>query len=313
MLPGNGCVSWLIWGMVKPPDHKGDGHGAAAARDPGPGRLRRARPPLPDHPRRSHPHPLPDGPAARRGPPGGRGRPHHPAQPRHGAPGAEALPGRRARRGAAPAPPRPAAPLPARLGGRACPGRRPGPAQCRGGQRAVGLPAAGRLPGRGQRAPGRDRDGQGGAAPRRVCVQAAGLDLVAQGASPAGVGKQRVRVEALGAAAASPLPPPACELVPDATLAGDLFPDDLPRLLGLLGHADLYLQDEAEVALHPTLTRGWPGGWLGLVVWVLAAPLWMVAGWRRGRRYGVVVSWLGHLLSWRGGWRAAGRSRFRSG
>src|SRR6266508_6890073 len=59
--------------------------------------------------------------------------------------------------------------------------------------------------------------------------------------------------------------------------------------------------------------RGWPGGWLGLVVWVLAAPLWMVAGWRRGRRYGVVVSWLGHLLSWRGGWRAAGRSRFRSG
>ena len=67
-----------------------------------------------------------------------------------------------------------------------------------------------------------------------------------------------MRVEALGAAAASPLPPPACELVPGATLAGDLFPDDLPRLLGLLGHADLYLQDEAEVALHPTLTRVWP-------------------------------------------------------
>src|SRR6266545_2893709 len=257
MLPGDGCVSWLIWGMVKPPDRKGDGHGAAAARDPGPGRPRRARPPLPDHPRRSHPHPLPDGPAARRGPPGGRGRPHHPAQPRHGAPGAQALPGRRARRGPAPAPPRPAAPLPARLGGRACPGRRPGPAQCRGGQRAVGLPAAGRLPGRGQRAPGRGRDGQGGAAPRRVCVQAAGLDLVAQGASPAGVGKQRVRVEALGAAAASPLPPPAHALVPDATLAEDLLPEDLPRLLALLGHADLYLQDEVEVALHPTLTRVW--------------------------------------------------------
>jgi len=66
-----------------------------------------------------------------------------------------------------------------------------------------------------------------------------------------------VRVEALLAAAASPLPPPACELVPDATLADDLFPDDLPRLLGLLGHADLYLQDEVEVALHPTLTRVW--------------------------------------------------------
>jgi hypothetical protein len=66
-----------------------------------------------------------------------------------------------------------------------------------------------------------------------------------------------VRVEALLAAAASPLPPPAAELVPDATLADDLVPADLPRLLGLLGRADLYLQDEVEVALHPTLTRVW--------------------------------------------------------
>ena len=64
-------------------------------------------------------------------------------------------------------------------------------------------------------------------------------------------------MEALLAAAASPVPPPATCLVPDATLADDLFPDDLPRLLGLLGHADLYLQDEVEVALHPTLTRVW--------------------------------------------------------
>jgi hypothetical protein len=46
-------------------------------------------------------------------------------------------------------------------------------------------------------------------------------------------------------------------LVPDATLADDLFPADLPRLLGLLERADLYLQDEVEVALHPTLTRVW--------------------------------------------------------
>ena len=66
-----------------------------------------------------------------------------------------------------------------------------------------------------------------------------------------------MRVEALLAAAASPLPPPACDLVPDATLADELFPEDLPRLLGLLEHADLYLQDEVEVALHPTLTRVW--------------------------------------------------------
>ena len=64
-------------------------------------------------------------------------------------------------------------------------------------------------------------------------------------------------MEALLAAAASPVPPPATCLIPDATLADDLFPDDLPRLLGLLGHADLYLQDEVEVALHPTLTRVW--------------------------------------------------------
>jgi transposase len=71
------------------------------------------------------------------------------------------------------------------------------------------------------------------------------------------MGKKRLRVEALLAAAASPLPPPACDLVPDATLAEDLWPEDLPRLLGLLARADLYLQDEVEVALHPTLTRVW--------------------------------------------------------
>jgi hypothetical protein len=70
------------------------------------------------------------------------------------------------------------------------------------------------------------------------------------------VGGKRLRVEALLAAAASPLPPPAEALVPDPTLA-DLLPDDLPRLLALLPGADLYLQDEVEVALHPTLTRVW--------------------------------------------------------
>jgi DDE superfamily endonuclease len=71
------------------------------------------------------------------------------------------------------------------------------------------------------------------------------------------VGKKRLRVEALLAAAASAVPPPVTDLVPDATLADDLFPEDLPRLLGLLERADLYLQDEVEVALHPTLTRVW--------------------------------------------------------
>ena len=71
------------------------------------------------------------------------------------------------------------------------------------------------------------------------------------------MGKKRLRVEALLAAAASPVPPPADELLPDATLADDLDPEDLPRLLGLLARADLDLQDEVEVALHPTLTRVW--------------------------------------------------------
>jgi hypothetical protein len=69
-------------------------------------------------------------------------------------------------------------------------------------------------------------------------------------------------VEALLAAAASPVPPPASLLVPDATLADpdELFPADLPRLLELLAHSDLYLQDEVELALHPTLTRVWSRG-----------------------------------------------------
>jgi transposase len=74
------------------------------------------------------------------------------------------------------------------------------------------------------------------------------------------MGKKRVRVEALLAAAASPVPPPAVDLVPDPTLADELFPEDLPRLLRLLEGADLYLHDEVEVALHPTLTRVWSRG-----------------------------------------------------
>src|ERR687897_1617967 len=257
MLPESGCVSWLVRGMVKSPDRKGDDHGCAAAREVGPGRPRRAGPPLPDHPRRHHPHPLPDGPVARRGPPGRRGRAADPLQPRHRPPRAQALPDPRARRRAAPAPSGPATPLSARLAGRAGPSGRPGPPRGWGGQCAVELSAAGRLPGRGHRPSGGDRDGQDRAASGRVGVQAAPLGAVSQGPGPAGVGKKRLRVEALLAAAASPLPPPACDLVPDPTLAADLFPEDLPRLLGLLGRADLYLQDEVEGALHPTLTRVW--------------------------------------------------------
>ena len=61
------------------------------------------------------------------------------------------------------------------------------------------------------------------------------------------------------AAAASPPalpPPPLAELLPDPLLV-ELLPADLPALLARLAGADLYLQDEVEVALHPTLTRVW--------------------------------------------------------
>jgi transposase len=63
-------------------------------------------------------------------------------------------------------------------------------------------------------------------------------------------------VEVLYAAAAFPVPPPVADLAPDPLLA-DLLAPDLPRLLDLLPHADVYLQDEVEIALHPTLTRVW--------------------------------------------------------
>jgi transposase len=70
------------------------------------------------------------------------------------------------------------------------------------------------------------------------------------------VGKKRLRVEVLLAAAASPVPPPIDDLVPDPLLRDEL-PDDLAWLLRLLPRADVYLQDEVEIALHPTLTRVW--------------------------------------------------------
>jgi DDE superfamily endonuclease len=63
-------------------------------------------------------------------------------------------------------------------------------------------------------------------------------------------------VEALLAAAA-PAPPPFLDCVLEPARLGSAWPENLPELLTLLPHADLYLQDEVEVALHPTLTRVW--------------------------------------------------------
>jgi hypothetical protein len=63
-------------------------------------------------------------------------------------------------------------------------------------------------------------------------------------------------VEVLLAAAASPVPPPIDDLLPDPLLRDEVA-EDLPWLLRLLPRADVYLQDEVEIALHPTLTRVW--------------------------------------------------------
>src|SRR6266699_6991297 len=258
MLPGSSCECWSRWmmSMVSPCVGRGDDHAAASACALGPAGSCGTRSALPDHPRRRDPYPLSDGAAVGPGPQRPADRHPYPPQRRHRPAGVAPLPGRWARRGAAPATSGAATPLPARVGGRAGPGRRSGSPRGRGGQCAVELSAAGRLPGRGDRPPGGDRDGPAGVAPGGVCVQAAPLGAVAQGAGAAGVGKKRVEA-LLAAAAASAVPPPAGDLVPDATLADELFPEDLPRLLGLLERADLYLQDEVEVALHPTLTRVW--------------------------------------------------------
>ena len=111
------------------------------------------------------------------------------------------------------------------------------------------------------------------------------------------MGKKRLRVEAILAAAASPVPPPIEDLLPDPLLRDEL-PEDLAWLLRLLPRADVYLQDEVEIALHPTLTRVWC---------------------RKGRRGQRLVEAPGNnekqygfgLVDWRDGWldweRAPGR------
>jgi len=107
--------------------------------------------------------------------------------------------------------------------------------------------------------------------------------------------------------ASRPLPPPTTSpdpvarpvaalvraLLPDPTLTdlldAVLAQDDLPRLLRLLPGADLYPQDEVDIALLPTLTRVWcPKG-------------------RRGQRHvetpGTNAKQSGFgLVDWRDGW-----------
>lgn len=68
---------------------------------------------------------------------------------------------------------------------------------------------------------------------------------------------------AVAASPPAPSPPSSAhlgvlmrDLLADPLLV-EWLPEDLPRLLTLLPGADLYLQDEVEVALHPTLSRVW--------------------------------------------------------
>src|SRR3989442_9575800 len=178
---------------------------------------------------------------------------------------------------AAPAPDRDARPAPVRgrrRGGRAVPGAagraldadgglarragaggRAGPARGRGQERGLDHAAAGRLPGRRHRAARQPGDGPALPARGRLRVQAADLDAEAQGAGTGRVPGKRARVEAL-LAMASPAPPPVADLLADLATWIDV-PPDLPALLALLPRADLYLQDEVQAALHPTLTRLW--------------------------------------------------------
>ena len=65
----------------------------------------------------------------------------------------------------------------------------------------------------------------------------------------------RLRIELLLAAATVSEPLPVQDLV-EADL-WDQLPADVPDLLALMSHADLYLQDEVQFAFHPTLTRVW--------------------------------------------------------
>jgi transposase len=94
-------------------------------------------------------------------------------------------------------------------------------------------------------------------------------------------------VEVLLAGALEPAPPPLADLV-EPDLLPEL-PAEVASLLALLPTADLYLQDEAQFALHPTLTRVWS---------------------RRGRRGQRLVEapganakgWGFGLVDWRDGW-----------
>jgi transposase len=97
---------------------------------------------------------------------------------------------------------------------------------------------------RGDGASNRHRGGARAPASTGLLVQAAHLEPQAQVDRAGGLGKTRIRVEAILAATASPEPPPIHELMPDPLLPSGDMPEDLPWLLRLLPRADVYLRDE---------------------------------------------------------------------
>src|SRR5919204_1833661 len=186
-------------------------------------------------------------------------RPRGAPQRGHRRAGGAPLSGGRRRGRAAPASSRPPRGGACRLGGRVAPRDRVGSAHGGRGQRQLDHPVAGRLPGHRDGPAHEPRDSAGAPAPSGLCLQAAHLDVATQGPGAAGGGKKRLAVEAVLAAAALPASPPMAALLPDPTDT-DLLPWHEPwfqALLDRIAGADLYLQDEVYIALHPTLTRVW--------------------------------------------------------
>src|SRR6266511_3900884 len=198
---------------------------------------------------------LPDGAAGAPGRGGAGDRAAALARAGHGRAGAAPLRGRRTGRRAVPRPAGAAADGDRRLAGRAGPRGRAVAARGRGRQRGLDDRSAGRVPGGGDRRRGEPGDGAPPLARGRLRLQAADLDAQAQGPGAGRVPGKRARVEAL-LAMASPEPPPVADLLAELATLIDV-PPDLPGLLALLPRADLYLQDEVQAALHPTLTRVW--------------------------------------------------------
>src|SRR5438445_2831798 len=300
MLPINSCLRPAASGTVLVRPDRGwetGANGDAAASAVERGGTRQGGAALRDGARCRDAHPLSDGAAGSRRQVGPADRLGGTAQRGHRTPRAAAVLATGA--GWRPASAAPWSPGggPDQLAGRVAPGDRPGPAQCWRAECRVDDTAAVDLPGTGHRPPRRHRDGARASASRGLRVQTTDLVVEAQVDRTGWVGKKRLRVEAILAAAASPVPPPIEDLMPDLLLRDEL-PEDLAWLLRLLPRADVYLQDEVEIALHPTLTRVWC---------------------RKGRRGQRLVEAPGNnqkqygfgLVDWRDGWldweRAPGR------